>query len=247
VVSDLRSEGGCPWDRAQTHESLRPYVLEETAEVLEALDAGDPAKLREELGDLLFQVLIHARLAEEAGHFTVDDVIEGIASKLVRRHPHVFGESDADTPEAVVKQWDELKAEERGEAGTMAGIPPTLPSLALAQAVQRRAARAGFEWEDDEGFWKAVEEEMGELRDADESSAPAEAGDLLFAAANLARWRGIDAEDALRVAVARFEARFERVEGMVDKADADLRDMTLKDKLALWDEAKLSRSDPDKI
>ena len=144
IIATLRGPGGCPWDRVQTHESLRPHLLEETSETLDALDAQDPEKLCEELGDLLFQVLIHTQLAEEAGEFTMRDLIRGISEKLVSRHPHVFGDAVADTPEAVVEQWDDLKARERGNRSALDGIPRSLPAPVYAQALQRRAAIAGF-------------------------------------------------------------------------------------------------------
>jgi len=153
IIATLRGPDGCPWDRVQTHESLAPYLIEEAYETLDALDRGDSKEVREELGDLLFEVLIQVHLAEEAGEFTMREVIRGVSEKLVRRHPHVFGDTVADTPEAVVEQWDELKAQERGGESALAGIPRTLPALAGAQAIQRRAARAGFAFESTDDAW----------------------------------------------------------------------------------------------
>jgi tetrapyrrole methylase family protein/MazG family protein len=241
VVAALRGPGGCPWDRVQTHRSLRPYLVEEAAEVLAALDEGDPAKLREELGDLLFQVVLHVRLAEEEGSFRMGDVIESVAAKLVRRHPHVFGDADADTPEAVVKQWDELKREERGDRPALAGIPPGLPALAYAQAIQRRASSAGFAFESEEQVWEALEEELAELRSATPAARAEEVGDALFALANLARWYGVDAEDALRDTCRGFRRIFERMEALTRDRGIDLREAALEEKMRLWEEAKASR------
>jgi tetrapyrrole methylase family protein/MazG family protein len=238
VVAILRGPDGCPWDRVQTHESLRPYLLEETAEVLEALDCGDPAKLKEELADLLFEIVIHAQLAGERGDFTMSDVIYDVSSKLVRRHPHVFGDASASTPEAVIEQWDELKKLERGPQSAIAGIPPALPALAQAQALQRRAGKAGFEWETPEAYWEALSEELGELRDANEEERAAESGDALFAVANLVRSVGVDAEDALRQASRRFSMRFIGVEKMASERGIDLKSSSLQTKLELWEQAK---------
>ncbi|MEO6197429.1 MAG: nucleoside triphosphate pyrophosphohydrolase [Dehalococcoidia bacterium] len=227
-----------PWDRVQTHESLRPYLLEETAEVLEALDCGDPAKLREELADLLFEIVLHAQLADERGDFTMSEVIYDVSSKLVRRHPHVFGDTSASTPEAVIEQWDALKKLERGPQSAIAGIPPTLPALAQAQALQRRAGKAGFEWQEPGEYWAALDEELQELRDAVEEERAAESGDALFALANLVRSVGVDAEDALRQASRRFSMRFIGVEKMALERGIDLESSSLRTKLDLWEQAK---------
>lgn len=239
IIAALRSPEGCPWDRVQTHESLRPYMVEEAAEVVEALDEGSPDKLKEELGDLLWEVLIHVQLAEESGDFTMEDVISGIASKLVRRHPHVFGEAKATTPGAVVEQWDELKRRERNGLSALHGIPPTLPALAYAQAVQRRAAKAGFTFETKEQAWDALEEELQELKRAKTPAEQAdEVGDLLFAVANVARWYEADAEDALRSTARGFSRTFMRLEEIVDTRGVDLKEAAIEEKKALWEEAK---------
>lgn len=239
VIAILRSPEGCPWDRVQTHQSLRPFLLEETAEALAALDEGDPKALSEELGDVLFNVLLHTQLAEESGDFKMADVIYSVAEKLVRRHPHVFADSDADTPAAVVEQWDDLKTKERGARPTLANIPGALPALAYAQAVQRRVARAGFTWGSDAQAWEALEEELNELRQA---STPEEQrqelGDAVFALANLARRLDIDAEDALRSASKRFSQRYNAMEAMLDQRGIDLKTADIDTKLALWEEAK---------
>ena len=188
VIATLRGPDGCPWDRVQTHESLRPFLLEEASETLEALDEGDPSHLCEELGDLLLEVLLHVQIAEDEGEFALEDVIQGIAEKLVHRHPHVFGEATAETPEAVVEQWEELKREERSGQSALTGIPRTLPALARAQAMQHRASGAGFAWETVEQAWEALDEELAELRQADTpEKRREEVGDTLFALVGLAR------------------------------------------------------------
>lgn len=239
VVATLRGPDGCPWDRVQTHESLRPYLVEEAAEVLAALDEGDMDKFCEELGDLLFQVLIHVQLAEERGDFKMSDVTYALASKLVRRHPHVFASAVAETPSAVVEQWDDLKRRERGGGPALEGVPRTLPSLAYAQAIQRRAARAGFAWETDQQAWDALEEEIEELRQAETpEDRRAELGDAIFALASLARRLDIDAEDALRSTSDGFARLFETMEGMIQERGIDLKQADFDTKLALWEEAK---------
>lgn len=239
VIATLRGPDGCPWDRVQTHESLRPFLLEEASETLEALDEGDPSRLCEELGDLLLEVLLHVQIAEDEGEFRLEDVVQGISEKLVRRHPHVFGEATAETPEAVVEQWEELKREERSGQSALAGIPGTLPALARAQAMQGRASRAGFAWESVEQAWEALEEELGELRQADTSEKRREeAGDALFALAGLARWLEVDAEEALRSTCRSFQGLFQRLEVAVREQGRDLTEMTTAEKLALWERVK---------
>ncbi len=239
VIATLRGPEGCPWDRVQTHQSLRPYLVEEAGETLHALDEGDPERLREELGDLMLQILLHTQIAEEAGDFRMSDVIFGIADKLVRRHPHVFGNAVAETPEAVVEQWDDLKRKERGEQSALTGIPPTLPALAYAQAVQRRAEKTGFTFQSVEQVWEALAEELDELRQAETPERrQEEMGDVLFAVANLARWLDADAEDALRSTSHGFANRFRRVEGLVRERGLNLREAEMDEKLALWEEAK---------
>ena len=240
IIAALRGPGGCPWDRVQTHDTLRPYLLEEASEALEAIESGDAAKMSEELGDLLFQVLIHVQLAEEAGAFTMRDVLRGLSEKLVNRHPHVFGDAVAETPDAVIEQWDSLKARERGSRqSALDGIPQALPALAKSQAIQRRAVKAGFAWENVEQVWDKLAEEIGELRSASTTEErEEELGDVLFVIASLAGWMKIDAEDALRSTCGRFRLRFERVEGLAAERGVDLGTDDLAAKLALWEEAK---------
>jgi tetrapyrrole methylase family protein/MazG family protein len=239
LVRTLRGPDGCPWDKVQTHESLRPYLLEETHETLAALDEGAPEALCEELGDLLLEVLLHVQIAEERGDFTMEDVAFSIGDKLVRRHPHVFADAVAETPEAVIEQWDRLKAGEAGRRSALDGIPPSLPSLAQAQAIQRRASRAGFKFESLEQVWEALDEELTELREAETPERRAEeAGDALFAVANLARWYETDAEDALRGTCRGFSRTYRQMEETVAARGIDLEAAPTEAKLALWAEAK---------
>jgi MazG family protein len=240
----LRGPDGCPWDREQTHRSLARHLLEETHETLEAIDVGDPDRLREELGDLLLQVVFHAEMARQEGTFDVDDVAEGIASKLIRRHPHVFGDVHVDSAAEVLVNWERIKAEEKGEHAVDDEIPPTLPALARAAKVQRRAAGEGFDYRSAPAALAKVREELGELEAeieglpeerASRTKAPSERveeelGDVLFAVATLGRRLNVDPETALRRATRRFGERFERMrsrarqEGLrlEELSDADL-------------------------
>jgi tetrapyrrole methylase family protein/MazG family protein len=241
IVARLRAPDGCPWDKEQTHNSLRPYVIEEAYEVLAALDDGDPSGLQTELGDLLFQVLIHAQLAEEAGEFSMAGILSGLAEKLVRRHPHVFGDVALETAEEVSAQWDKLKQAEREveQKGALAGIPKALPALSLAQAQLRRAAAAGFAWPDRRDVIDKVAEELEELAAAESREEKTEEfGDLLLNLANYAEYLGIDAEDALRLAASKFRRRFEAVEAEATGASRPMTEMSREELLALWERAK---------
>lgn len=246
IVATLRSPQGCPWDRVQTHQSLRHYLREEAAEALAALDEGDPARLAEELGDLLLQVLMHIQIAEEQGEFTLEDVLYSVASKLVRRHPHVFGSQRLETPQQVLQQWEELKRQERGEdASVLEGIPSTLPALAQAQLLQRRAARAGFTWEEPQQAWEKLQEELAELASArDAAERFHELGDSLFALADVARLHSLDAEDALLAACRRFKESFQALESLLRARNADLSSLSLEEKLAAWREARGGQTPP---
>ena len=242
IISTLRGPDGCPWDKVQTHESLRPYLLEETHEALAALDEGSVEGLREELGDVLLEVLLHVQIAEEHRDFTLEYVVFSIADKLVRRHPHVFADAVAETPEAVIEQWDRLKASEGGRHSALDGIPRSLPALAHSQAIQRRASRAGFRFESLRQVWEALEEELSELRNAATPEEWArEAGDALFAMANLARWYETDAEDALRAACLRFSGIYKQMAATVKARGLDMATVPMEDKLALWTDAKEAR------
>jgi tetrapyrrole methylase family protein/MazG family protein len=240
IIARLRGPDGCPWDRVQTHASLKPYLLEEAYEALTALDEGDPDKLCDELGDLLLEVFLHVQLAEEAAEFTVEDVVYRIASKLVRRHPHVFGEEQADTPEQVMALWETLKQGERGSEGSaLAGVPPALPALARAQMLLGRAARAGFQWPQTAGVLAKLEEEIRELAEAgDADHKREELGDVLFLLVNLARYLELDAEEALRLANDKFYRRFTTMETIARERGLLLADLPLGELQALWEAAK---------
>ena len=211
VMHRLRGPGGCPWDAEQTHRSLGRHLLEETHETLEAIDTGDPSRLREELGDLLLQVVFHAEIAAAEGTFDIDDVAEGITAKLVRRHPHVFGDVSVESAAEVLVNWERNKTEEKGEHAVDDQIPSTLPALARASKVQRRAAGSGFDWRTREAAMEKVREELAELDSAPPERTEEELGDVLFALAALGRRLNVDPETALRGATRRFAERFERM------------------------------------
>jgi MazG family protein len=222
VMARLRGPGGCPWDREQTHQSLARHLLEEAHEALEAIDGGDPPRIREELGDLLLQVVFHAEMARDAGTFDIDDVAEAITAKLVRRHPHVFGDLEVDSAAQVLLNWERIKSEEKGEHPVDEEIPATLPALARAAKVQRRAAGSGFDWRTLEGALSKVREEVEELEAAPPERAEEELGDLLFAVAAAGRRLDVDPETALRKATTRFAHRFERMKARALEEGVDL-------------------------
>ena len=226
VMARLRGPGGCPWDLEQTHQTLARHLLEEAHETLEAIDSGDPDRLRDELGDLLLQVIFHAEMARQEGTFDVDDVAEGITSKLVRRHPHVFGDAHVDSAAEVLVNWERIKGEEKGEHAVDEGIPATLPALARASKVQRRAAGSGFDWRTKEGALGKVREELEELVAAPPDQSEDELGDLLFAVAALGRQMGVDSETALRKATRRFAERFERMKAEAANEDVKLEELS---------------------
>ena len=243
IVDTLHAPGGCPWDREQTHESLKRTLLEESYEVLEAIDQKDPNGLSEELGDLLLQVAFHAVIARESGEFSITDVITHINQKLIRRHPHVFGDGTASDADEVEANWEQLKAAERaqdgGQKSPVEGIPGELPALTYAQLMQDRVGRAGFEWEDISGVLDKVAEEVEELRGAaTEEERVHELGDLMFTMVNLSRWMNIHAEDALRQANRRFQGRYLQMEELADQRGQDFAGMPLMEKESLWREAK---------
>ncbi len=263
LMARLRAPDGCPWDRKQTHESLKPYLLEETYEVLETIDKQDEGKLREELGDLLLQILFHSQIASERKTFSVEDVMQLLADKLVRRHPHVFGQKEdgALTPDQVYSNWEQIKKSERQRTGgpesALDGVPKTLPALLRAFQTQARASRVGFDWpQNSEGVHQVmgkVTEEIGELTDAytarnnqngDEERDAAqrhledEMGDVLFSLVNLARFLKVNPEDALRRATDRFADRFHFVEAEATRTGRTLESMTLTEMDSLWEQAK---------
>jgi tetrapyrrole methylase family protein / MazG family protein len=239
VVARLRAPDGCPWDRAQTHRSLRRHLLDESYELLDAIEDGDPGRLREELGDVLLQAIFHAQMAADDGTFDIDDVAEVTLEKLIRRHPHVFGEVEARTPDQVYANWERIKASEKGEGeGIDAGIPRALPALIAAQKVQRRAAGRGFDWAELQGAVDKVREELSELEEAARAqegadregpakdALEAEVGDVLFAVTALARKLGVDAETALRSTTRMFVDRFEAMDHAATEDGVSLRDLS---------------------
>jgi len=246
IMARLRGENGCPWDREQTHASIKPYLLEETYEVLESIDENDPAKLEEELGDLALQVVFHAQMADEAGLFTIADVLRGINEKLRRRHPHIFGDVKADTAQEVLFNWEQIKKLERekaqGRASLLDGVPRELPALLRAHRLQEKASRVGFDWNEARQVFQKVEEELAELRAAMENEQPdrmeAELGDLLFSLVNLGRFIAVNPEEALRKTIARFIARFQYIEEELARRGTAPGQVTLEEMDALWAEAK---------
>ncbi|MGH7232927.1 MAG: nucleoside triphosphate pyrophosphohydrolase [Nitrospiraceae bacterium] len=259
LMATLRAPGGCPWDRKQTHASLKPYLIEEAYEVLESIDQDTPARLREELGDLFLQILFHAQIGAEQGTLTIDEIMQSLADKLVRRHPHVFGTAEqkdgALDPDEVKVRWEQIKRDERKETGhagsVLDGVPKTLPALLRAYQVQARASRVGFDWPHIEPVIHKLEEELQEFREAmgaqaDSSKSPearredieAEFGDVLFTMVNLGRFLKINPEEALRKTIARFVQRFQFLEARAAAHGRALEDMTLAEMDAVWEEAK---------
>jgi MazG family protein len=244
IMARLRDpEGGCPWDLEQDLSTLRPYVIEEAYEVVEAIDGGSPGALKEELGDLLLQIVFQSRVAEEKGWFSFEDVAERISDKMVERHPHVFGDREVASAGEVLKNWEQIKAKERkGRKGTLSGVPPALPALLKAQRTGEKAAAVGFDWQDAVGVQAKLDEEAAELREAmaegDAAAIEHELGDLLFALTSLARHISVDAESALQSAVRRFASRFGVVESIAREKSLtlnELDDVALDD---LWEAAK---------
>jgi tetrapyrrole methylase family protein / MazG family protein len=246
VVARLRGEQGCPWDRKQTLESLKTHLVEETYELVDAIDSGDTDQHLDELGDVLLQVALQSRIREENGDFGFDDVAARLAEKLVRRHPHVFGAAVAATPDDVLRHWERIKAVERENTGqpesVIAGVPRHLPALMKAQRVQSRAARVGFDWDHVEDVLRKIDEELVETREAlaaDEAErVNEEIGDLLFAVVNLCRFQRLDAENALSGAVSKFVRRFQAVEHRIRASGRSMHDCTLAELDAEWDTVK---------
>lgn len=243
IVRVLRAPGGCPWDREQTHESIRRNFLEEAYEVTEAIDEQNPAHLKEELGDVLLQVMFHTRIEEEAGRFTLDDVADGISKKLIFRHPHVFGDASVSGTGEVLSNWEDLKRQEKGQkthADALDAVARSLPALWRAEKVQGKAKKAGFDWPDASGAMDKLEEELAELTLAvrEESNIQEELGDLLFAAVNVARHLSCDPEETLSAACDKFAGRFRLVEELAREKGCPMERMTLPELDALWDKAK---------
>jgi MazG family protein len=244
IVAQLRSPDGCPWDREQTHHSLKPHLIEECYELIDAIDAGDDKELKEELGDLLLQVVLHAQMASEENRFDLDDVATVIADKLVNRHPHVFGETRLPDSAAVLRQWEIIKrAEKQERRSELDGVPKGLPALARAQKVQNKAARVGFDWNEADGALAKAREELNEMESAPENRLHEELGDLLFSLVNFARKKELDAEQLLNQATAKFAARFQTMERLAAERDLEFGSLTLAEKDLLWEETKAAEPD----
>ena len=245
IVDTLMGDNGCPWDKVQTRESLKPYLVEETYEALEALDSNNPEEIKEELGDLLYQVLFHAKISEKKNEFNITDVVESISGKMVHRHPHVFKEENLKTPEEVVTQWEEIKSKEKGKENrksVLDGIPPHLPGLLRAQKLQKKAAKHGFDWDKIDDVFDKLDEEVAEFKEAvlsgKEIEMTAELGDIIFVLVNIAKFKKIDAEEALRATNNKFIKRFQHIEAKVAKCGKTLKKTSLEELEKYWQEAK---------
>ncbi len=247
IVAVLRAPGGCPWDAEQTHESSRRDFLEEAYEVAEAIDEGDTDHLKEELGDVLLQVVFHAQMEKEAGRFDLDDAADGVCKKLIYRHPHVFGQVEVSGSAQVLENWDKLKRKEKGQethTDALNSVAHSLPSLWRAEKVQKKARKAGFDWDDAAGPMDKLQEELDELKTAvaEGSNIEEELGDLLFAAVNLSRFVGVDCEQALTAATDKFIGRFAKVEELATQQGRAMETMTLAELDELWEQAKMKKA-----
>jgi MazG family protein len=249
IMARLRGPGGCPWDREQTFDTIKPYLLEETYEVMQAIDARDWRELAEELGDLMLQSVFFAQMASEEGRFRIEDSLDAINEKLIRRHPHIFGDAEAHTAGDVLKRWNEIKAEEKKAKGEspkllLEGVPRALPALMEAAHISSKAARAGFDWENAEQVLGKLEEELQELhqarQDASQEEIEGEIGDILFVLVNLARFLKVDPEQALRKSNGKFRRRFAHVETELQQRGKTLQDSNIDEMEALWQDAKRS-------
>jgi tetrapyrrole methylase family protein/MazG family protein len=245
IVRVLRAPGGCPWDRKQTHSSIKKNFIEETYEVIEAINKQNPEMLKEELGDVLLQVALHAEMEAEAGNFDFNDIANDIVTKLVIRHPHVFGDVVAEDAEQALSSWDIAKAASKGtksQSESMASVPRELPALMRAQKIQQRAAKVGFDWDNVDGAFEKLEEEINELKTAiscgSESEIEEEFGDVLFSCVNISRFLKLDSEEALTGATDKFLERFEKVERLAKERSIDMKSSSIEELDALWEEAK---------
>ncbi len=243
IISILRGEHGCPWDKKQTHQTLRPYLIEETYEAIDAIESGDPGHIKEELGDILLQIYLHAEIAREKGEFTIDDVAQAITDKIILRHPHVFGDDRVRDADQVVERWEEIKKKEKPHRESMLdGVPKHLPALLKAYRIQQKVSRVGFDWEKIGDVADKLDEEVGELKEALRSTDPGriadEAGDILFSIANLLRFININPEDALSRTNNKFMARFRHIEKRAGEMKKNIEDMTIDEMESLWREAK---------
>ncbi|TDI84952.1 MAG: nucleoside triphosphate pyrophosphohydrolase [Caldithrix sp.] len=241
IMARLRAPDGCPWDREQTHETLRQYLLEEAYEVLEAIDSGDAHHLQEELGDLLLQTIFHAQIAAERGAFEISDVVEAISDKLIRRHPNVFGDVEINSAAEQSVNWEKIKKQE-GKSSTIDGVPKALSALLRAWRIQQKASTVGFDWPETKPVWAKVLEELDELKEACENENPdnieEEFGDLMFSMVNLSRFINVNPEDALRKTIKKFSQRFKQVEAHFEAANRNMSEATLQEMDELWEKAK---------
>ncbi len=251
IMAKLRGPHGCPWDKEQTRQSLKPFLVEETYEVLEAIDERSPEKIKEELGDLLFQIIFHARVAEEKGEFGIGDVLSGITEKMIRRHPHVFGDKELKTSQEVLIDWEQTKKSEKGcrdRKSILEGVPRELPALIRAHRLQERAARVGFDWDKISDVSAKLDEEVAEFKRTLSSGGTdeieEELGDIFFVLVNIARFVGVNPEDALRKTISKFISRFKYVEERAAGEGRELADMTLGEMDRLWEQAKHDRNHP---
>ncbi len=244
IMEELRGKEGCPWDKKQTRESLKPFLIEEAYEVLEAIEDEDAEKLKEELGDLLYQVLFHAKISKEKGEFDIEDILSVCSEKMVRRHPHVYGDEKAESAEEVLKRWEDIKKAEKGAGrrSILEGVPVHLPALLRAHQLQARAARVGFDWEHIDQVFSKVKEEMKEFeeafRDREQERMENELGDLFFALVNIGRFIEVNPEETLHKAISRFISRFRYIEEEIAKQGREFRDVSLEEMDMLWQEAK---------
>jgi len=245
IVDTLMGDNGCPWDKVQTRESLKPYLVEETYEVLEALDANDPEKIKDELGDLLYQILFHSKISSLKGEFNFRDVINNLNEKMVRRHPHVFKEGELNTPDQVVEQWEEIKRNEKNQVNQKSildSIPINLPSLLRAQKIQKKAAKEGFDWERINDVFDKLDEEIAEFKEAvlkkKNEDIQNEIGDIIFVITNIAKFYKIDAEEALRSTNNKFIKRFQYIEQKIEEKGKTLKGSNLQEMERYWQEAK---------
>ena len=245
VVDTLMGSDGCPWDKIQTRESLKPYLVEETYETLEALDENNPDKIKDELGDLLYQIIFHSKISSLNKEFNIDDVINNLTAKMIRRHPHVFNKGQLKTPEQVIKQWEEIKKEEKSQTSqksTLEGIPKHLPSLLRAQKIQKKAAKEGFDWDKIDDVFNKLDEEIAEFKEAvlrgKDVDIQSEFGDILFTLVNIAKFKNIDAEEALRSTINKFIKRFQYIEQKLVKKEKSLKESSLEEMEVYWQEAK---------
>lgn len=249
IMEALRGPQGCPWDKGQTRESLKPFLVEELYELLEALDEDNPDKIKEELGDLLFQIVFHCHLSKETGQFDINDVINKIVDKMINRHPHVFGDKNLKTSEDVLSWWEEQKKKEKKQESIIDGVPKALPALLRAHRLQDKASRAGFDWERVEDVFKKLDEELNELKSAldkkDQKAIEYELGDIFFVLVRISSFVNVNPEDALRKTISKFTHRFRYIEKRASEQERKLTEMTLDEMEVLWEESKKSPPDND--